>query len=348
MADVAVAEDLDDAFIRQAFQACLGRVPSAAELAYGRGQLGSARDPRDYFLEVATCTEAQARRTVLSEAPMFVPPGHYYSPVVNVSDLRRTGFLAQSRQRPQLDLGIDSGAWLPFFQRISSHFTKIEFPLTRKDEFRYFFENDFYTFGDAQVLSAIIMEFRPRQIIEVGSGFSSAVMLDTLDAVGLKETTCTFVEPYPERLRSLLRPTDAGRVRILEAPVQAVDLKIFESLNEGDLLFLDTTHLSKTGSDVNHELFEILPRLKPGVLIHFHDVFHNFEYPDAWVLKDNRSWNELYILRAFLMNSAAYEVIFFNDSFARLQPQEASSISPVFMRNPGGGLWLKKRDTKNG
>ena len=120
-------------------------------------------------------------------------------------------------------------------------------------------------------------------------------------------------------------------------------LELFESLQAGSLLFLDTTHVSKTGSDVNHEIFQILPRLKAGVIIHFHDVFHQFEYPPSWILKENRSWNELYMLRAFLMYNSKFEIMFFNQLIARRHPEMLLAASEKAARNAGGGLWLKVR-----
>ena len=91
------------------------------------------------------------------------------------------------------------------------------------------------------------------------------------------------------------------------------------------------------------ELFEILPRLKSGVVVHFHDVFYPFEYPSDWVLKFNYSWNELYALRAFLMGNADWEMLFFNDYFIRAEEALIARDAPAILANPGGGLWLRRR-----
>jgi predicted O-methyltransferase YrrM len=201
-----------------------------------------------------------------------------------------------------------------------------------------------YGRGDAAILSAVIRELRPRRIIEVGSGFSSACALDTVDDLNV-ETSFTFIEPYPEaRLHGLLRTNDHSHVTIHAKGVQDIDLSVFDELESGDLLFLDTTHVSKTGSDVNHELFQILPRLRSGVIIHFHDVFWGWEYPVEWV-QENRSWNELYLLRAFLMHNDAYSILMFNDMMYQLYREKVLAASPSF-RGPygtGAGLYLRKR-----
>ena len=101
----------------------------------------------------------------------------------------------------------------------------------------------------------------------------------------------TFIDPYPERLLGLLRPEDHDRAEIRVEPVQAVDLAVFDVLGPGDVLFIDSTHVARTGGDVVHDVFTILPRLASGVRVHFHDMFYPFEYPAAWVF-EGRAWNE--------------------------------------------------------
>ncbi len=103
----------------------------------------------------------------------------------------------------------------------------------------------------------------------------------------------------------------------------------------------------KTGSDVHFELTELLPRLRSGVIVHFHDFFHPFEYPRSWIIDQNHSWNEIYFVQAFLMFNQSFEVMYFNDFFAkrcydnvkRLFPKDISSRIRL---NPGGGLWLRR------
>ena len=121
----------------------------------------------------------------------------------------------------------------------------------------------------------------------------------------------TFIETYPDRLRGLLRPHDEGATRIIEREVQEVPIDTFSSLRAGDLLFIDSSHVIKCGSDVQFLMFEVLPQLPTGVFVHFHDVFYPFEYPAEWVLK-GRYWNEDYFLRAFLSYNSEWEISFFN------------------------------------
>ncbi len=136
---------------------------------------------------------------------------------------------------------------------------------------RYYRPNGSFPFQDAFLLYAMIRHLRPAQLVEVGCGLSSCVILDTCEALGLS-TQLTFIEPYPEFLLSRLRPGDRSRFTLKSACVQDVPPEFFAALNPNDILFIDTSHVSKVGSDVNCIFFEILPRLKPQVIVHFHDI----------------------------------------------------------------------------
>lgn len=274
---------------------------------------------------------------------LFVPPGHFYSPVVDPAELARDGFAERRARDGLLALDLDFERMAGLFHRLMAHVPRIDFPTHRQAGRRFYFENDMYSYGDAIILAAMVREFRPARYVEVGSGFSSAVVLDTLDAMPGASTACTFIEPHTGRLDALLTEADATRVRIIRQGVQQVPLSLFEALAPGDVLFLDTTHVVKTGSDVVHEVLQILPRLASGVIVHFHDVFADFEYPEPWIMGENRSWNEQYLLRAFLMYNNAFEVLYANHAFYVAQQPMVAELCPLIARNCGGGLWLRKR-----
>jgi len=220
---------------------------------------------------------------------------------------------------------------------------EIPFPDEPETGFRYYFSNDAYSFGDGSVLYAMLRLFAPRRLIEVGSGFSSACSLDTIDLYLDGQVDVTFVEPHGDLLRQVLGAGTASTIKLHEQRIQDLPVDLFKDLQRNDILFIDSTHVMKTGSDVCHELFEILPTLASGVLVHFHDMFWPFEYGEDWVLRENRSWNELYGIRAFLMYNQEYEVLFFNDYFRRWQHNLIAATYPKFLRNTGGALWLRKR-----
>ncbi|TXN00200.1 class I SAM-dependent methyltransferase [Methylobacterium sp. WL64] len=315
----------------------LGRKASPAEIDHFRWQIHSDNaheyiaslfKNENFFLKVCESVTGNV---------MFVPPGHYYSPVVDVRSVK-------SGHRSQDITGVkfDRDKQLSNFRLLTSHLNRVEFPKTSSPNARYFYDNQFFSHADAVLLSAMIQEYRPDRIIEVGSGFSSAVILDTID-VTKRRTACTFIDPFPHRLIEILRPDDYDYVTIVEKHVQDVDLSVFEALQSNDILFLDTTHICKSGSDVNHEIFEILPRLNSGVIVHFHDIFDRFEYIDRWVFEENRSWNEIYLLRAFLMYNDAFEILFLADTLRACFPDELKMAHKAFSEDAGGGLWLRKK-----
>jgi hypothetical protein len=118
-------------------------------------------------------------------------------------------------------------------------------------------------------------------------------------------------------------------------------LDVFESLEKNDILFIDSTHVSRVDSDVNRALFEILPRLKSGVFVHFHDVFFPFEYPRQWVF-EGRAWNELYMLRAFLQYNKGFNVVLMNTFMEHFHESFFRENMPLCLKNRGGSIWLEK------
>lgn len=275
---------------------------------------------------------------------MFVPPGHFYSPIVDPAEAgKHLDKLAGAPLPDSLpDIALNRAEMGETWQRLLPFLNDIPFRDQPTPPLRYRFDNPAYGPGDGSILHAMIRHHRPRRLIEIGSGWSSACTLDTVERYLYNECALTFIEPHPELLRSLIGEA-ANTVAILERPVQETPLEVFEQLQAGDILFIDSTHVLRTGSDVCFELFEILPRLARGVLVHIHDMFWPFEYPRAWAVDDNRSWNELYAVRAFLAQNHAWRILMFNDYFGRIERPLIEATYPAFLRNPGGALWLERR-----
>jgi hypothetical protein len=195
----------------------------------------------------------------------------------------------------------------------------------------------------------MLRRLKPKKVIEVGSGFSSSVTLDTNELFFNNSINCIFIEPYPERLKSLLKENDKGSVRILERKLQEIPLNVFRELSENDILFIDSTHVAKFNSDVNYIIHTILPALAKGVYIHFHDIFFPFEYPKGWLLA-NRSWNEVYILRAFLEYNEHFKIILFNSYIQERAKEKLFERFPLLYKdrfdvghkNTGASIWIKK------
>jgi hypothetical protein len=277
----------------------------------------------------------------MTSVPLYNPPGHYYSPVTDPEVVgKHLAKVARHQQRRTLPgIRISLADMQAVWNDLLPYLTTNPFSADARPGYRFRFENPSYSYGDASILHAMIRHYRPRRVVEVGSGWSSACTLDTVEQFLGGGCRVTCIDPYPELLLSLIGDRSEG-VTILRHPVQDTPLELFEELDEGDILFIDSTHILATGSDVCFELFEILPRLAQGVLVHFHDVFWPFEYPHEWAVIENRSWNELYGLRAFLTDNPRWRVVFFNNYFACHAGRLIESTFPIFLTNSGGAFWL--------
>lgn len=271
----------------------------------------------------------------------FFAPGHYYSPIVNPDENVKRYMEAQPARvgESPKEIKFELARMQSFFLENAAFMSEATFTSHQQPLNRYYADNGGFPLGDALILRAMIKHIKPHKIVEVGSGFSTACMLDTLDDLG-QHAQLTCIEPFPDRLKSLLRPSD--KLEIIESAVQDVPIQRFADLNESDILFIDSTHVVKTGSDVHYELFEILPSLAPGVFIHFHDIPYPFEYPFDWVFDNNYSWNEAYMLRAFLMHNRDYSVFYSNSYVKQFSTETGKDIFSAFPSNPGSSLWLRK------
>jgi hypothetical protein len=274
---------------------------------------------------------------------LFVPPGHFYSPIVDPDEAAKYLTLARSVSAESVSgIVINRNEMVKAWYDLIPFFTTSPFSANQTPPLRYHFENPFYSWGDGSMLHAMLRHFCPRRVVEIGCGWSSACMLDTIGKYLGGNCRVTFIEPFPQRLRELI-PNLPANSKIIESRVQDASLGIFEELSSGDILFIDSTHVLRTGSDVCFELFDILPRLTKGVLVHIHDMFWPFEYPVSWIIDDNRSWNELYAVRAFLTHNNAWRIVMFNDYLAQVERPMIERTFPLFLRNSGGALWLQRQ-----
>lgn len=270
------------------------------------------------------------------------PPGHFYSPIPSLREVRaRAGrlFGPPPRQLPGIDM--NELGQLAHLEASLPAYREQPWRDEATPGLRYRFDNPAYGASDALGLYAMLRRFSPRRVVEVGSGWSSCVTLDTVERFLGWRTACAFVEPYPELLLSLLRPGDRERVELHPVGVQDAPDALFASLGAGDVLFIDSTHVSRIGSDVNHLFLEVLPALRPGVVVHVHDVFFPFEYPRAWV-EEGRAWNEAYLLRAFLAFNRGFEVLYCNTFMQHFHADRLRRDTPLVFKNGGGSIWLRR------
>lgn len=268
------------------------------------------------------------------------PPGHFYSPIPSLEEVQRHFAVSLNEKDTIPGVEMNDDGQLKLLELLSKHYVDCPYVTDQKGP-RYYFDQSYFRYMDALVLYAMILNLRPRHIIEVGSGFSSAVMLDAIDSDSEANTKVTFIEPYPDRLKSLLRPGDQQRARLIEQPLQEVGLELFAELSSGDVLFIDSSHVVKCGSDVNYLLLDVLPSLQAGVWVHFHDIFWPFEYPMDWLL-EGRAWNEAYMVRSFLQYNSRFQIRLFNSFLGARHQDELARLFPLGVKDTGGSLWLQK------
>jgi predicted O-methyltransferase YrrM len=275
------------------------------------------------------------------------PPGHYYSPLPDTRELAAEPRSSEVwPEEPRETPGVDwrDAEQVALCRSVFGRQTRLEFrDEPTGSEIDYFTQNDQYSAFDSWVLEAFLRHLRPRQLVEVGSGFSTLVSArvnrDHLESA----MRLTSIEPYP---REFLVEGVPGVSELRIEKVQDTPISVFQELDRDDVLFIDTSHVAKTGSDVVWLYQEVVPRLRAGVVVHIHDIFAPGEYPEDWVL-DGRGWNELYVVRAFLAFNTAFRIEFGSQYMLKRHRNIIEEAFPEMREEryatPGGGaLWIRR------
>lgn len=266
---------------------------------------------------------------------------HYYEPLVNPTRLRHA--LDTPRRLPAIDL--NDAEQLALLARFNSQDELQEFPLEKADELTYYYHNPNFGSGDAEYLYSLIRLTKPRKIIEIGSGFStlvarSAIRKNERDAA---DYACDHIciEPYEQPWLEKLG------IQIIRRPVEDCEASLFASLQTGDILFIDSSHVIRPQGDVLFEYLELLPTLKSGVYVHIHDIFTPRDYLAEWVVDEIRLWNEQYLVEAFLSFNKEFRIIGALNYLMHTYPDQVSEKFPVLKtemgKNEPASLWLVRR-----
>jgi hypothetical protein len=280
------------------------------------------------------------------EPPLLCwPLDHFYSPVPNNRALAQEP--ARSRVWPPglpETPGVDyrDQEQVQFLRETLGAQSRLVFPDgPTGDPHDYHAGSDMFSRLDASMLAAVLRHFRPRRMIEVGCGWSSLVTArvnrEYLD--GSLHFTC--IEPYPPEF--LAGGVD-GISELIASPVENLELDRFLALEAGDVLFIDSSHTVKTGGDANFLYLEVVPRLAPGVVVHIHDMFLPFDYPQEWVFS-GRAWNEQYLVQAFLSFNSAFRILLAVARLSHLHPEVLAEVLPDYPAaygDGGGSLWIQR------
>ena len=276
---------------------------------------------------------------------------HFSSPIPDLRELaRRENLWTQERTAAGIDANLEGQ--LNFLDEIFPKYkSELTFSVDKTNvPHEFYLNNAGVGLEDAGVLHCMIRHFKPRTIIEVGSGNSTLV---SARAVLMNEKegfpcTLTAIDPYP---RKYLRDGIPGFNKLIIEKLEQTDTSIFEQLGENDILFIDSSHVLRAGNDVKILYLEVLPELKKGVVVHSHDVFLPYDYPRKWVIDQMDFWTENYILQAFLCLNREYEVLFGNHCMLFKYPEKMQALFPRpqdYRAHVPSSFWYRRKPGPSG
>ena len=255
-----------------------------------------------------------------------IRPIHYYEPLPDFQFITSEQ-ISRRRTFPAIDFGWS--AQLELLDELtvySDELAKLEFD----------FNNGFFSGFDAAVYYSLIRHLKPGRIIEVGGGYSTRIAEKALTAN--QKGTLTCIEPYPEARLNGARLN----VELITKRVEQIDAGYFSCLEANDMLFIDSSHTVKFGSDVCYEFLEILPRLARGVWVHVHDIFFPHDYPADWLIDRRMALNEQYLLEAFLAFNKNFSVQLANYWLCLDHLAHAARLWPNAANDRPSSFWMKR------
>tara|TARA_B110000285_G_scaffold235135_1_gene315069 strand:+ start:11308 stop:12228 length:921 start_codon:yes stop_codon:yes gene_type:complete len=270
---------------------------------------------------------------------------HYYSNIPDLKSLNENNF---KRKIDIIGIDFNEEEQKALLKRFSKSYRQ-EYDAWPKNETenKYDFHIGQTSFRsvDSQILHCMIRDLKPSVVMEVGSGYTTMITAKAL-LMNQEETKkgkakFTSIEPYPNEV---LQKGIPGLDEIIGKGIQELPTSYFDVLKENDVLFLDSTHTVKIGGDVNYEILELLPRLNKGVIVHIHDIFLPYEYPEPWITTGERIWAEQYLLHAFLINNDTYKILWTSHNMFREYPDLLKSEMNYFEEDVPykGSIWLQK------
>lgn len=228
-------------------------------------------------------------------------PFHYFQPIIKQDMLPQN---YEQAEESLIGIDLDIGNQLALLSKFNYNTELEAIPLDKRQEYEPYYRNKNFRVGDAEILYSMIRYYKPKKIIEIGSGYSTMFMLSAIEqnkeesAIG---TQLICIEPFERQWLQELEVT------VIKERVERLDLNLFKQLSENDILFIDSSHVIRTKGDVVFEYLNIIPSLQKGVIVHSHDIFFPRDYPIKYIVEYKYFWNEQYILQAMLANSFRYK-----------------------------------------
>lgn len=276
-------------------------------------------------------------KIIFQKVGVFPITDHYYEPYFSRSNLKPIERL--ERKLPGINFNVENQ--LNILKSFDFNSEIIDISKFEENQLNYSFSKGPFLSGDSEILFNIIRLYHPKKIIEIGCGHSSlmiqhAIKFNKLENEHYKcEHVC--IEPYEAVWLEKLE------VKFIKKPVEEVDLELFKSLESGDILFIDSSHIIRPQGDVLFEYLQLLPIIKTGVLVHIHDIFSPRDYLDEWVKDGVNFWNEQYLLEAFLSCNKDFEVMCSLNFLKHNYYDHLSEKCPMLTKDrEPGSFWIKK------
>lgn len=264
---------------------------------------------------------------------------HYYDPQFRPDGLTPDD-LRRARTLPGLDLRLDAQRELLGRFRFQDELSELPFERPARPEGAYWFDNGFFERTDGSIWYSMLRTLKPRNVIEVGSGFSTLLARHALarnEAEGAAPARHVCIEPFENPW------LERSGAEVVRQRVERMDPALFEALGENDVLFIDSSHVTRPGGDVTAEILRIVPRLAPGVVAHFHDIFTPQDYPWHWLFVEHRLWNEQYMLEALLTLNPHFEVMLgVCHAFTEAEADVRAACVPIGGQPPGSSFYIRR------
>lgn len=285
----------------------------------------------------------------------FLPvPVHFYSPIPDINDLEKRKIWDKKSRLSGIDFNKKNQ--LILLKKLGQNFSQecqwsLE-PTNNPADF--YVDNQGFSYGCAAALHSVIRYYKPKKVIEIGSGNSSQVIVRALKLNKEKEHQAAqyiVIDPYPT---PFLTKRYLGCHKILKQKVEMVKPEFFDQLGKDDILFIDSGHTVRIGGDVNFLYLDVLPRLKPGVLVHIHDIGLPYEYPKAYATNEvfRQFWTEQYLLQSFLVYNQEFEILLAMNHLMIDHKKDFQKAFPLYdpkiHKFVSGSFWIRRKGDIDG
>lgn len=276
-------------------------------------------------------------RRVLRQVGVFPIQNHYYEPQFDYREIRQP--FSQDRTLPGIDW--DIAGQLKTLSTFTFTQELLDIPQDKPETLDFYLKNGSFETGDAEFLYQLIRVVKPKRIIEIGSGNSTLMAFKAIEKNRQQDPgySCdlTCIEPYEKPW------LEQKGLNVIRRKVEDLNMNIFSSLEENDILFIDSSHIIRPQGDVLFECLEILPTLKKGVIVHIHDIFSPKNYKEQWLLEEVRMWNEQYLVEAFLSNNCEWKILGAVNHLRHHYMEQLKAIAPFLTsESEPSSFYIKK------